>query len=156
MPLRTQHKLGMCSSLCNWSETPHGCGILVGTPCQVCKGMGSQSVVVCAAFILEVRADSRFYRVLLKLWGIHCTSLPSCTQATWCVWGLGVVKLCLYSSLLWKFCLNFFLTFTMRIKVTFLIFCLSVSFPTHCKSNPGWAPMLCISPCSDLLQWTNK
>ncbi len=29
--------------------------------------MGSQSVVVCVVNILEARADSRFYRVLLKL-----------------------------------------------------------------------------------------
>ena len=36
--------------------------------------MGSQLVVVCAANMVEARADSRFYRVLLKMYGMPTTT----------------------------------------------------------------------------------
>ncbi len=50
--------------------------LIVGHMCQcrVRKGTGSQSVVVCIGNILEVRAHSRSYRILLKLLGVLATT----------------------------------------------------------------------------------
>ena len=70
--------------------------------------MGSQLAVVCVAKYPEVRADSRFYRHLLKLLGKHTAtgsqgySTPGLAvlRVCGCVWILGTVKSCLYSSLI--------------------------------------------------------
>ncbi len=48
------------------STAKHSNGRLLSW-CRVRKGTGSQLVVVCAGNILEARADSRFYNVLLEL-----------------------------------------------------------------------------------------
>ena len=74
---------------------------------QVHKGMGSQSVVVCVGKYPGGKSHSRFYRVLLKLQGMHsatgskglCTLRLALLRVRIHVWVLGMIKPCLYSSL---------------------------------------------------------